>query len=160
MLLSGQVIPGQTRKEIDLIGGDILWEEDTPLTQGQVYRVLYTGQQIRTGSVPFLALYIDEILLAPIFFVSEAEFVKVMSQLQENPNMTQRIDDEDTITFISSDGQYGYKLSSALMKGRELVGEGLAERELLMRYLDPSCAYAVIHVDYSIMKALGYGSQL
>lgn len=153
--LQAQVIPGQSRTDVETYSGKILWEDEKPAERGQVHQVLYAGQ-VQSGQIPFLALYINERLLMPIFFVSEDGYMRVMARLQANPEMTQRPDDPYMLSFISQNGQYAYRLSTALMNGKEL-SEGLAERTLLMRYLPASSAYAIMHVDYHVAKALGYG---
>lgn len=153
--LQAQVIPGQSRADVETHSGVILWEEENPADASQVHQVLYAGQ-VQSGQIPFLALYINERLLMPIFFVSEDGYMKVMARLQSNPEMTQRPDDPYMLSFISRDGQYAYRLSTALMNGKEL-NEGLADRALLMRYLPASSAYAIMHVDHNVAKALGYG---
>ena len=153
--LYAQIIPGQSRTDVETYGGKILWEDEKPAERGQVHQVLYAGQA-QSGQIPFLALYINERLLMPIFFVPEDGYMRVMARLQANPEMTQRPDGPYMLSFISGDGQYAYRLSTALMNGEEL-SEGLAERTLLMRYLPASSAYAIMHVDYHVAKALGYG---
>ncbi len=153
--LRAQIVPGQSRRDVEMHSGVILWEEENPAHTAQVHQVLYAGQG-HTGQIPFLALYINKRLLMPIFFVSEDGYMRVMARLQANPEMTQRPDGPYMLSFISQNGQYAYRLSTALMNGKEL-SEGLAERTLLMRYLPASSAYAIMHVDYNVAKALGYG---
>lgn len=153
--LCAQIVPGQSRQDVQLHSGNILWEEEGPVAPAEIHQVLYAGQG-QTGQVPFLALYVNDRLLMPIFFVGEEGYMRVMARLQANPEMTQRVDDEQMISFISSDAQYAYRLSTALVNGKEL-GEGLIDRNTLQRYFPASSTYAIIHVDYNVAKALGYG---
>lgn len=154
--LSAQIVPGQSRSIVESGSGVLLWESPGPWSPGKLKEVLYAGR-IESGGIPMLALYVGDVLLMPIFFVDEYHFLKAMSNLQSDPNMTQKTSQDGMLVFASKDGNYEYKFSDALVQGKDLLGN-LAVVPVLPRFVQMTSSYAIIHVDYLVAKALGYSS--
>ncbi|MGL4524762.1 MAG: hypothetical protein ACRCVN_04495 [Spirochaetia bacterium] len=154
-LLSGQIIPGQDRNVIEKQVGELLWE-NTPSYPGRgLHLALYRGS-LQTQRSPVLIIYIMRKVLFSVFLVSEPAFLRAVYRLQADSNMTQTVITGHTWTFVTEDGIQAYQFSDALAKNQELF-QDVKSRHDILRFVPKDKAYAIVHVDYDVVKSLGYG---
>ena len=78
-----------------------------------------------------------------------------MFNLQADSSMTQQIPTLHTLTFLFSDLSYGYHFSEALVSGKTLL-KGISFDQFLIKFIPKNERYAIMHVDYKVLKNLGY----